>query len=69
MSLGRYQIVLHLSDAWPWRLEALGPYPERGPALGGIFRWRILIGPLEIRKWSVAGTYIKKGAETVDLRP
>ena len=54
MEVGHTQLVWWGLRAWPWRAAALGPYPERGRAMGTVYRWRILLGPLEVRRWAEA---------------
>lgn len=48
----RFLLVWH----WPpssWRLGSRGPFPFRGGQRGLVFRWRICLGPLEIRRWAL----------------
>lgn len=48
----------HIQFVWWWRQwwklwpRSVGPYPISGPHKGVIYRWRIIIGPLEIRQWT-----------------
>lgn len=37
-----------------WRVRWLGPFPssaEDPSSVGHIYRWRLLVGPLEVRCW------------------
>lgn len=36
---------------WPV-VYLLGPYPKDGVNRGAIYRWRLVLGPLEIRRWA-----------------
>ena len=45
----KYQFIWHGDWNWP---RNIGPFPPRGPMIGGIFKWRFVIGPLEVRRWS-----------------
>ncbi len=56
MNFGRYQLVWW-GPPLRWRLPvlgSLGPFPGRGEHVGCIYRWRVLLGWLEIRRWGEA---------------
>jgi len=38
-----------------WRLKTFGPFPSVGPSRGSIYRWQLMLGPVEIRRWSRNG--------------
>jgi len=52
----RFQLV------WWWKYKgfkallrlpfSVGPYPQRGCYAGSIYKWRVVVGPLEIRRWA-----------------
>jgi hypothetical protein len=48
LNLGRYQFVLWRRWWWPL-VRNIGPYPSSGKNRGALYRWRVLVGPLEIR--------------------
>jgi hypothetical protein len=48
----RFQFIWWGFGPRHWRLRMAGPYPSCGKAYGSIYRWRLLIGPFEIRRWT-----------------
>lgn len=45
---GRFQFVWWGGDGW-W---GSAPYPADGPNRGRIYRWRLGLGPIEVRAWA-----------------
>ena len=35
----------------PW-VRLVGPYPVDGPHRGAIYRWRVVLWTLEVRRWA-----------------
>lgn len=48
--IGRLHLVWHHNANMRW--QNIGPWPMHGERRGEVFRWRVRIGPLELRWWA-----------------
>jgi hypothetical protein len=56
----RYQVVWWGLSYWPWRFGRAGAGPYRDAMENAIYRWRFVLGPVEIRRWAALAGEEKK---------